>query len=305
MSYYGSGDDQTSDKTYLPMTNTTTIFNDALTNSNATTNYQMRSQPFDVVLIGLVCGLIGLLVGVVMTVVVWLLLRRRRNARRDEKISSVEKNPQERTFEPLDLNLTKSSYGVSPPASNPVMRKIRESVISPDPLSGSYLRFEPPLPPQMFENEKELMQVDSSPKSEVVVDQCSGPEVINKVQLISDFHRNSMETEASGVDKTHSLAQRDSFSSGRGTGPNSDILTQTDGCFITKPSINHEPVGTSNQPTTISHHHSDMSQTSSQWSLEGLSKSPEVLSTYLDIHFPVGDHQTKSHEANHEDTINL
>ena len=64
-----------------------------------------------ILMVGIITGAIGLLLGILLTLTIWLFLRRKRSHRRKKK--GPQKNPKEMTFEELDLTLVHGNYDTS------------------------------------------------------------------------------------------------------------------------------------------------------------------------------------------------
>ena len=72
-----------------------------------------KDQDNIVLIVGIVCGVLGLLLGIVLTATFWLYKIKRKPKKtinRSRQASVFEKNPTEKTFEPLNLSLTLPRY---------------------------------------------------------------------------------------------------------------------------------------------------------------------------------------------------
>jgi len=89
----------------------TLIFDDKLQNFNVTTtttSMQHMDNTDKLVVVGVTCGVLGVVLGVVISVAFWS-YKKRKN-KKNELRTTMEKNPKEKTFEPLDLSLTLPNY---------------------------------------------------------------------------------------------------------------------------------------------------------------------------------------------------
>ena len=76
---------------------------------NTTMNTTTKATDNRLVVVGATCAVLGLLVGIALSVAFWI-YKRRCGKKHRRKSSVLEKNPKEMTFEPLDLTLTLPKY---------------------------------------------------------------------------------------------------------------------------------------------------------------------------------------------------
>ena len=73
-----------------------------------TTTTQAADNTEKLIAVGITCGVMGIVLGIVISVVFWS--HKKRKSKKNEPRIAMEKNPKEKTFEPLDLSLTLPSY---------------------------------------------------------------------------------------------------------------------------------------------------------------------------------------------------
>ena len=77
------------------------------TTTVTTSRVNQTASNTNTIVVGLTCGLAGLLLGIIISTAFWLY---RKNGITKKQTPALEKNPKERTFEPLDLSLTRPAY---------------------------------------------------------------------------------------------------------------------------------------------------------------------------------------------------
>ena len=103
--------------THLPIINTTkldvferhvAVSTSPMISIASTTIPQTSSASSDkLAIVGITCGMLGVILGIVVSAAFWTY--KKRKTQREQKIV-MEKNPKEKTFEPLDLSLTLPNY---------------------------------------------------------------------------------------------------------------------------------------------------------------------------------------------------
>ncbi|CAK8692470.1 unnamed protein product [Clavelina lepadiformis] len=217
-----------------------------------------------VLIIGVTCGVIGLLIGIAITAILWIYTqkRKRKNGQmRSRHASVLEKNPKEKTFEPLDLSLTLPSYAHNSSNTLDKRKSLSEMIGTNDSTpklnnrfsdrseenDSSYQGFEPPVPPlpsndmyrhdgflPTYTNDDRLSEItddrsyvgerysnhDNHELNKSDLPELAGINLIGSKTRYGAHYKNGYEP----VKRPTSIATRDSFSSGLGTGTESDTL---------------------------------------------------------------------------------
>ena len=112
--YMGNGSDVT-DVYLIPRgqsSHTTLKFHGKPRYFEATATTKTTTQTADdtniIITVGITCGILGIVMGIIIAAAFWSFKKRQGNHK--EQRYTMEKNPKEKTFEPLDLSLTLPKY---------------------------------------------------------------------------------------------------------------------------------------------------------------------------------------------------